>query len=300
MPLFSILSTADVDEAYLAEMVASVRAQTLDDWELIIAGGAPSDDPRIRSVPATDESFGAAINAAAAVATGELFTVVKGNHKLAPEFCERTAAALGTADVIAVDAFGFTDSGEVGEASFRRAGGVETEPGVGRAVSLAEFVGGSVLYYSAAIKRAAWELGGGYPVDRPMVEGLVLFARMLAAGSDIRVLPEPLAAYRVPEDLATFAVFEDTFQDALIDIGRMTDDPAVQAAADEKLRTMRFHQSMRKARAAIAASDPAAARRHVKHALQQRRALKPAAIYAVLAVAPGSFRTLQRVKQRIR
>ncbi|MFI5783608.1 glycosyltransferase family 2 protein [Nocardia sp. NPDC051570] len=312
--MFSIVSAAHGCEDHLAEAIDSVVAQTFTDWELIVVDNGMSDvvvqvvdryadDPRIQLLRNEYEGLAAAVNAAVTQARGEIFTVVHGNHTLLPEFCAHTYTALQNApeaDVIAVDAYRFTDDGVIVTDSYRQEGGVDVEPGVDHRVTLTEFVAGSVLYYSAAIRARAWQIGMGYPTDLPVVEEFMLSARMLAGGCDIRVLPERLAACRAVEDPAKFAIYEDNMQRALTDIATMSDDPAVRTAVDRKLREARFHQAMRRARAALAQENFAVAREQVRLALEQRRDLRPAVIYAALTVAPNGLRQIQRIKRSLR
>ncbi|MBL1076411.1 glycosyltransferase family 2 protein [Nocardia sp. 2] len=310
-PVFSILTVVGGPEAGLSDLIDSVRAQSFGDWELIVvdfSGTARAvaekyGDERIRLVHTDTPGFGDGVNLAVTLARGAVYTVVRPRHTLLPAFCERTFGLLEAhpeVDVVAVDAVGFDASGVRDTTTFRAQGGVTTEPGFDHAVTLAAFVAGSVLYYSAAIRSAAWRAGGGYPDDLPTVEGLLLFARMLAHGSDIRVLPETLAGYRVPEDPAVHRVYQDSVQLAFARIGELTDDPEVRRIAAGKARDIRFHQAMGRAREALARSDAAAARQQVGIALRQRFALKPAAVYAVLTIAPGGLRLAQSARNRLR
>ncbi|MFF2551337.1 glycosyltransferase [Nocardia sp. NPDC058058] len=310
-PVFSILTVVDGPEWPLIDLIDSVRDQTFPEWELIVideSGVAQPvvdkyEDDRIRLARSETRGFGAGINQAAAAATGEIYTVVRANHKLMPTFCARTHELLRAhpgVDVVAVDAVGFTDAGETSSTTFRGEGGVTVEPGVDHSVTLAEFVAGSVLYYSAAIRAAAWQAGGGYDTDVPTVEGLLLFARMLAQGNDIRVLPEALAGYRVPEDPAVFQAYQDSVQSAFTRIADLTPDPAVRSTALTKLSEIRFHQAMGRAREALSASDAKTARDQVRRALRERFSVKPAIIYTALTVAPGGLKLAQSAKQRLR
>ncbi|MFB8006969.1 glycosyltransferase family 2 protein [Nocardia sp. NPDC056000] len=310
-PVFSILTVVDGPESPLIDLIESIREQTFPEWELIVVDESGTAQPvvdkygddRIRLAQSETPGFGAGVNQAAGLATGEIYTVVRANHKLMPTFCERTHGVLQAhpgVDVVAVDAVGFTEAGETTPTSFRSEGGVTAEPGVDHPVTLAEFVAGSVLYYSAAIRAAAWNAAGGYATDVPTVEGLLLFARMLAQGNDIRVLPEPLAGYRVPEDPAVFQVYQDSVQLAFTRIAELTDDPAVRSTALHKLSEIRFHQAMGRARQALSISDAKAARAQVRLALRERFSVKPAIIYTALTIAPSGLKLAQSAKKRLR
>ena len=77
---------------------------------------------------------------------------------------------------------------------------------------------------------------------------------------------------------------------------RLTNAPDVLKELDQRLRELRYQRAMRRARTALQESDPVTARQEVRLALQQRRAGKPAVIYAVLLVAPGLLRHGQAAK----
>ncbi|QLY28228.1 glycosyltransferase [Nocardia huaxiensis] len=310
-PEFSILTVVEGPEPRLADLIESVREQGFDAWELIVADASGEaqviadkyGDERIVVSRTDSHGFGAGINHAAAQARGQIYTVVRPHHKLMPTFCARTHQVLqehSDTDVVAVDAAGFTDDGALGSTTFRRDGGITEEPGIGHRITLAEYVAGSVLYYTAAIRAAAWQSGGGYENDLPTVEGLMLFARMLAQGSVVRLIPEPLAGYRIPEEPGTHRIYQDSVQVAFTRIAELTDDPATRETALRKRGDIRFHQAMDRARSALASSDTTSARAQVRIALGERFALKPAAIYAALTVAPGALRLAQSAKTRLR
>ena len=132
-----------------------------------------------------------------------------------------------------------------------------------------------------------------------------MFLRMLAAGCDIRVLPEQLAGYRLHEDTARGvrydqAEYDDSLERAFANVAQPTNAPDVQQELDQRLRTIRYPQAMRRARTALQQSDTVTARQQVRLALQQRRAVKTAVIYAVLMVAPGLLGHVQAAKVKAR
>ena len=313
-PAMSLLASALGKSADLAEMIDSVREQTSPDWELIVADDGASaavlaryaEDARIRTVSVLDNGLGPAIDAAAAAATGPFYAVVHGDGKIVPSFCERVTGLLAARpeiDALVVDALPFDADGDR-STSFHRLVGVTHEPGIGHRVTLAEVIGGRVLYSTAAIREQAWKAGGGYTCDTPPLESLAMDLRMLAAGCDLRVLPEPLARYRVhgealhdaPEDQAAY---DDAVERAYLGVGDLTSDPDALAALDARLGTLRYEKAMRHARDALGAGDTAAALAHTRVALGQRRAPKPLVIAGVLTVAPGLLRRVQLTKQQV-
>ena len=317
-PVFSILTSAHQNEQYLTEMIDSVRSQTFDGWELIIVDGMSDetvrivagygDDERIRLVRHVYQGLGSAVDAAAAVARGRYYAVVHGDDVLKPTFCERTHAVLDKnpgIDAVGVDAYAFLDDGQLQPPSFRQRSGVTSEPGIDHRVQLVDVIRGAALYYTAAIRVEAWKIGVGYTCDTPKVEDLAMFLRMLAAGCDIRVLPEQLAGYRLHEDTARGVRFdqeeyEDSVERAFAKVATLTNAPDVPKELDQRLRKLRYQRAMRRARTALQESDTVTARQQVRLALQQRRAGKPAVIYAVLLVAPGLLRHGQAAKLKVR
>lgn len=316
-PALSILTSAHGNEADLAEMIESVVAQTQPDWELVVVDNEEddrvaatlaryADDPRIRTVRTAYRGLGPNVDAAAEAARGRYYAVVHGDDLLVPSFGERVTAILdadSAIDAVVVDAFPFVDGVNRAQ-SFHQLAGITDEPGIGHRLTLAEIAGGRALYYTAAIRAQAWKVGIGYSGDTPKVEDLAMFLRMLAAGCDIRVLPEQLARYRLHADTMHGRrddqdAYEDSIERAYQRVTELTDDPAALAAVDRNLRKIRYERAMRRAREALRASDDVGARRNAGLALQQRRALRPAVICAALTVAPGALRRLQGAKRTV-
>ena len=118
MPRISFTIPYYDNPAYLAEAIASVRAQTLDDWELIVVddcGPAPAEhlveelhDERVSYVR-NQVNLGLAGNWNECVrrATAPYVTVLHGDDRLRPPYGERVLAAFeGRPEVAAV----FTDA----------------------------------------------------------------------------------------------------------------------------------------------------------------------------------------------
>lgn len=318
-PVFSILSSAYRTEAYLAETIDSVVAQTLTDWELIIVDNGMSDevvrivenyadDPRIRLIRQDNKGLGGGIDAAAAVATGRYYVVLDSDDLLMPEFCARTAAVLDSnpdIDMVGIDAHLFNDTdGQDQIRSYRQSVGIKTEADVDHRVTLVEVIGGDVIYYTAAIRASAWELGGGYTCDTPKVEDLAMFMRLLAAGCDVRVMDERLARYRLRDnsfsrDPQYQDAFEDSLERAFVQATALSGALDVQQALDTTLRRLRFNQAIRRSRAALLAGDTTTAREQARRAYAQRRSLRPAIVFVGLTVAPGVLRQIHPLKQKV-
>jgi glycosyltransferase involved in cell wall biosynthesis len=318
-PVFSILSSVFRTEAYLAETIDSVVAQTLTDWELILVDNGMSDevvrivekysdDPRIRLIRQQNKGLGGGIDAAAAVATGRYYAVLDSDDLLMPEFCARTAAVLDAnphVDMVGIDAYLFEDEdGQDQIRSYRQSVGITTDADVDHPLTLVEVIGGNVIYYTAAIRAEAWAQVGGYSCDTPKVEDLAMFMRLLAAGCEIRVMNERLARYRLransfSRDPAHAEAFEDSLERAFVQASTLTDAPDVQHALDITLRRLRFNQAMRRSRTALLAGDATTARNQAKRAFGQKRSLRPALVVTGLTVAPAMLRCVHPMKQRV-
>jgi hypothetical protein len=317
--VFSILSSVYRTEAYLAETIDSVIAQTFTNWELILVDNGMSDevvrivakysdDPRIRLIRQENKGLGGGIDAAAAVATGRYYAVLDSDDLLMPEFCARTAAVLEAnpdIDMVGIDAFLFNDTdGEDQIRSYRQSVGIATDADVEHPVTLVEVIAGNVIYYTAAIRASAWAKGGGYSCDTPKVEDLAMFMRLLAAGCEIRVMNERLARYRLRDnsfsrDPAHQDAFEASLERAFVQASALSDAPDVQQALDITLRRIRFNQAMRRSRAALLAGDTRTARTQAGRAFGQKRSARPAIVFTGLALAPGVLRRIHPAKQRI-
>ncbi|MCE0763132.1 glycosyltransferase [Pseudonocardia kujensis] len=316
-PALSFLSPVHGSAAHLADMIDSVVEQTVADWELVVVDNGMSDDAvrivekyagdqRVRLVRQEFQGPAGGVNAAAAAARGAYYAVLPGDGRLKPTFCERISKVLAgqpEIDVLCVDALPFLD-GEDQPPTFRQRCGITDEPGVEHRVPLVEVLRGAALYTTAAIRATVWEKAGGWAADTPLVESLEMCLRMLAAGCDLRVLPEPLGGYRLDPDNpdhepADWDVYDDSVERAFARVGTLTDDPEVLAQLRTTLRNLRYEKALRRSREAMRRSDPRTARKQAWTAFQQRPSVRPAVMWAVLRVAPSGVEMMKSVKARI-
>lgn len=114
MTRVSIVTPAFNAMPHLPEAVASVQAQSLQDWELIVVDDGSTDgtgawldglsDPRIRVVHQPNRGVGAARNAALDIARGEFVTFLDADDALPPEsLAARVARLDGHRDADIVD-----------------------------------------------------------------------------------------------------------------------------------------------------------------------------------------------------
>lgn len=319
MPTFSILCTAYQTEAYLAETIESVLAQTRDDWELVVVDNGHSDqiaeivrrylhDPRIRLIRQENRGIVGGVMAAAAAAHGRYFVVLDSDDAISPDFCARMGEVLAAhpeIDVLGCDAVCFADPGghELAH-SYLRSMGIKRAPELNRRLTVADIIGGEQPYYSSAFRRDAWEAVGGYETDSPKAEDLSILLRMAVAGYDIRAIPDRLGRYRIREDStsrhpSSVESFEESVERALVCAARASGRPEDLDALRSRQRQVRYLQALRRARWAFGHGDVAAARRDVRRAFDERRTLRTGALLIALAVAPGLLRHVHPAKQRL-
>src|SRR5574337_358326 len=103
-PVISIVMPCFNAAGYLPTSVASVIAQTLPDWELIVVDDGSTDhssdwlrsqrDPRIRVIQQTNQGVGSARNAGLACAQAHYVAFLDADDAWAPHFLETMLAAL--------------------------------------------------------------------------------------------------------------------------------------------------------------------------------------------------------------
>ncbi|WP_051179700.1 glycosyltransferase family 2 protein [Nocardia concava] len=315
-PAFSFLTTAYKTEAYLRETIDSVVAQTFSDWELIVVDNGMSDeiaaivesysaDPRIRLVRQENKGYDGGVMAASAVATGRAMVVLDSDDQVMPGFCETIQAAFDAdpgIDAIGCDAYRFDDTGADLPVPYYRSTNVKVKPDPAHRLTLTDLLGGLMPYYTAAVRRPAWDAVGGY--DRggqELHESVAIWIRMVDR-YDIRVLPQRLARFRIRGDSITrdpakveafMAELERSFSWAA------PTDPQAKAALDKTLRTFRYWVLLRRAREALLANDDREARRAARDAFGQRKTVRAAAVTAAVTVAPGVLRRVHPLKQQV-
>ena len=96
MPAASIITALHNKEAYIAETIRSVLAQSMSDWEMIVVENGSSDngpevvrqfsDPRVRLVTSPKQGPGAARNFGLGLAAGEWILFLDADDLLEPDY----------------------------------------------------------------------------------------------------------------------------------------------------------------------------------------------------------------------
>jgi glycosyltransferase involved in cell wall biosynthesis len=198
MPRISVIVPCHDDGAYLDEALDSVFAQTLPDFEVVIADDGSTDPdtrarlgridrPRTRvlALPAS-RGPAAARNAAIAAATGELLCALDADDRLAPECFARCVAELDR------------DPGLCFVSFWLRAFGAEDWEWRKERCDLAALLAECTVGTAALVRRAAVVAAGGYDEAPELIgnEDWDLWLRLVARGGRGVILPEVLFHYR--------------------------------------------------------------------------------------------------------
>jgi glycosyltransferase involved in cell wall biosynthesis len=203
-------------EQYLAEAIASVRAQTFEDWELLLVNDASSDtspqialaasvaDPRIRLLTAgagTPVRAAAARNRGIEAASGEFVTFLDADDLYLPEKLARDIELLDRHPDVAM-VYGPTEwfwddanSASVKRENMRREAGVTHDPGSLLSPVLLWNEWQVPCTCSVALRRADLLAAGGFEEQFALYEDQTLWAKVFASFA-VYVHGDTLARYR--------------------------------------------------------------------------------------------------------
>ena len=204
-PRFSVTVPAFNAEATLAETVASVRAQTFADWELVIVDDGSADgtralaerlaaaDPRVRVVAQANRGSGGAYNTAVRHARAGLLVMLSADDLLLPDHLAEVAACVDghpDASVFTCDGWyaypdGWRERARPAERWADPAGCTLTE------LLQACFYGVGAVY-----RREVFEAVGGFHEDM-YAEDYLFWLLALAHGFTHRHIDRPLSVHRL-------------------------------------------------------------------------------------------------------
>jgi len=199
-PLVSVIMAAHDAEAFIAETIASVQAQTLGDWELLVADDASSDrttaivaaaaaeDPRIRLIRLEPNGGVArARNEALAAAQGRFIAFLDSDDLWLPQKLERQVAFMQRQDAA------------VSYTAYRRID--ETGRRIGRLISAPPRLGYRELLQNTAIATLTGMVDTAKTGPIRMAEArrddYILWLSLLRRGFVAHGLQLDLARYRV-------------------------------------------------------------------------------------------------------
>ena len=207
VPRVSVIVPAYNAESFLPETLASVEAQTYDDWEVVVADDASTDRTAelaesrrgpfhmVRSE--VNEGPAGARNRALGVASGELIAFLDADDLLLPTYLERMVQlyddnrARGVnVGIVSCDARLLEASG-IHERTYMELMGFRDEP------TLAAMLVSNAVFVGALTRRALVDEVGGFSLELFGTEDYDLWLRIIEAGYAVVSTREPLYVYRL-------------------------------------------------------------------------------------------------------
>jgi glycosyltransferase involved in cell wall biosynthesis len=198
MPTVSVVIPSFRGGRLLREAVASVRAQTFTDWELIIVlDGCDDDlsdiekaDKRVRVIRQRNRGASIARNVGVSHARSEFVALLDDDDLMLPERLRAQVDAMSDASIgLCHTQYRYID-----------ASGAVTGVGISKEYEYRDFLrgDGKILAGSAMFRRDLFQAVGGYNPLLTLGEDLDLFYRM-ARESTVCFVPETLYEYRLHE-----------------------------------------------------------------------------------------------------
>jgi glycosyltransferase involved in cell wall biosynthesis len=239
----------------VGEALASLRAQTLAEWEcVVIDDGSPDDvagavapflaDPRIRLLATPNRGVSAARNRAIAATSAPYIALLDGDDRLRPGYLERTVAALD-ADP---DARLVTCNARIFGAVAR-----ERPCFVGQSErgTLAPVLDRSFgVYIGTTFRRADFEAIGGFDEAMAQAEDFDLWVRLMLLGGHARYLDEVLGDYRVRPGSASASAERmlhgniRVYEKALAQLHGRPEEPLVRRLLADSRRALAFEHAI--------------------------------------------------------
>ena len=207
MPAVSVITPAYNAAAFIAETIDSVRAQTFDDWELLIVDDGSADatneliagyqerDGRIRLLQQANAGPAAARNHGMRAARGAFFAFLDSDDTWEPTYLERQLAVFREhPDTHLVTGVARYRGGARDGKPMRRF--VEGYP----LVSLRDMIADdTAVFIMTLFRREVFDTVGGLDESKWRSEDYDFWLRAGVAGFIFRRNPQPLGRYRVRE-----------------------------------------------------------------------------------------------------
>jgi teichuronic acid biosynthesis glycosyltransferase TuaG len=194
--------------AHIGEALESVRAQTYEDWEVVVADDGSTDDSaaiargfgeRVKVVPAPGQSGPAtARNVAIGASHGELLAFLDADDEWLPDYLQRQVALFDASGgvparvgLVACNALMRMPGGELGRVTLRDV------VGSAEGLTVARLLESNSVFVSALCPRVAVEEAGGFSPEAFGSEDHDLWIKLLELGWRSVATAEPLAIYRL-------------------------------------------------------------------------------------------------------
>lgn len=312
-PSVTFLCTAYRTESTICQTLDSVLAQTRDDWQLVVVDNGPSDsivalvepylvDPRVTLVRQDNCFAWGGVNAAAKHATGRYVAVLHTDDLVLPRFVERLVPLMDAADdtaVLAPDAYYLNGRG-LRRQTYR--GPVPEHLRTGAPVGFTELIDGWVPYYTALVRREAWETVGGFRSDAAHIEDLGLWLDLMTHGYVLRCLDEPLAAYREDDDSDSrgargVEVARESWERAMTAAVGSHGSAQEKAALEESLVRSRHRRATVRARRLMLEGDDDGAKVAAREARAEQADLRTRVLLRAMEISPAGLRAAYNAKR---
>jgi glycosyltransferase involved in cell wall biosynthesis len=205
MPRVSVIVAAFNAEETLPAALASVQAQTLDDWEVVVCDDCSTDDTaaiaegfadRTRVVR-TPRNLGpaAARNLAIEASSGPLIAILDADDHWSPEYLASQVSLLdrsnagGDVGIVACDARFVDETGEV-------LGTYREQFSFPEQLTLGRLLAGNQIFISVLVPRLVLDQAGGFATETFASEDWDLWIRIVELGYRVVRNPEVLVTYR--------------------------------------------------------------------------------------------------------
>lgn len=269
MPTVSVILPAYNVAAYIEESIASILAQTFNDFEIVVVDDGSTDDTaaiveryaaheaRIRLVRQPNGGISAARNQAMRHASGEIMATIDSDDLWEPEFLEAQVSILdanGEIDLVTTNAL-YLGSRLDGQA-------VRPYPDPRPAPDLAQILTDENSVFTMTVfRRRVFETIGGFDEQFRTNEDYEFWVRAALAGFRFARNDRPLARYRRRDD--SLSSNEVRMLHGVLKVNRklralLADRPEALALLDSKTAYYEAALLVAEARAALATGDRAA------------------------------------------
>jgi glycosyltransferase involved in cell wall biosynthesis len=284
VPACSVVVAAHDSARTVAAAIASVRLQTIEDWELLVVDDGSSDgtveivdairDERIRLIRQANRGPAAARNAGLRLARGSLVCTLDSDDLWMPDYLETMSRLLDKypgAGVAYADAWALDDAtGRIRRTSAMAYQHAPVPPPASPTDFLRALLPRNFVYNSVTMRRTVVEAVGGYDERFRTSEDWELWLRIAAAGySFVRAQGRP-AIYRHREGSLT-SDLERMFADACEVYRVVEEEWDVAPEIKQRARSLAVaHRRKAKGVRGFPGGDPLLVARIAKRAVQRR------------------------------